>query len=154
MRIPAAAAADEEALLLSQHEEIQTPEVYIPTEAATATGPDGRRLVFFTVPQLDLLIKRVIAARPKEYTYRWAYHAGQKIHVLLFGWPTGDQAGIAIPEGPGDIVLHHMLGTTDVYITVEPVQERLRGTVDAQEIDKVMRGITVALPQVQFKPES
>lgn len=138
---------------MSEQDETRAPEIFMPAEAATATAPDGRRLLFFTVPQLDLIIKRVIAARPKEYTYRWAYHSGQKVHVLLFGWPTGDSAGIAIPEGPGDMVLHYMLGTTDVYITVEPVQERLSGSVDAEEIDRLMRGITVGLPQVQFKPE-
>jgi hypothetical protein len=129
------------------------PEIYMPTEAATATAPDGRKLVFFTVPQLDLMIRRVIAARPHEYTYRWGYHPGHKIHVLLFGWPSGEGAGLAIPEGAGDMVLHYMLGTTDVLITTHPVQEALQGNVSAQDIEKILLGNTVRLPDVKFKPE-
>ena len=134
-------------------EEPRDPEIYMPAEAATATAPDGRRLIFFMVPQLELLIKRVLAARPREYTYRWAYHPGHKVHVLLFGWPDGQAAGIAIPEGAGDAVLHDMLGTTDVFVTTEPVQERLQGSVDAEQIDSLVRGNTLHLPQVIFKPE-
>jgi hypothetical protein len=130
------------------------PEICMPTEAATATAPDGRKLVFFTVPQLDLMIRRVIAARPREYTYRWAYHPGQKVHVLLFGWPNGEGAGVAIPEGAGDMVLNFMLGTTHVYLTTEPVQETLSGNVSAEAVEKVIGGITVLLPGVKFKPEA
>jgi hypothetical protein len=137
-----------------QVEGYQEPEIYMPTEAATATAPDGRKLVFFRVPQLDLLIKRVIASRPTEYTYRWGYHPGHRIHVLLFGWPSGEAAGIAIPEGVGDGVLNFMLGTTDVYVTTEPVQDRLSGHVSAEVIQQVIFGNTVALPEVKFKPEA
>lgn len=133
--------------------EAQEPVIYMPTEAATATAPDGRKLVFFTVPQLDLMIKQVIAARPTEYSYRWGYHPGEKVHVLLFGWPSGHGAGLAIPEGVGDAILNYMLGTTDLYITAEPVQERLRGNVAPEVVDQVRRGMTIYLPNVKFKPE-
>ncbi|MFZ5814061.1 MAG: hypothetical protein ACOY93_01985 [Bacillota bacterium] len=139
---------------MEPHEQMQEPEIYMPAEAATATAPEGRKLVFFTVPQLDLMIKQVLSVRPKEYTYRWGYHPGHKVHVLLFGWPTGHGAGIAIPEGVGDPVLNFMLGLTDVYVTTEPVQERLRGNVEAAEIDKIRFGNTVYLPDVKFKPEA
>lgn len=139
---------------MEPHEIAQEPEIYMPTEAATATSPDGRKLVFFTVPQLDLMIKQVLAARPKEYSYRWGYHAGQKVHVLLFGWPTGQGGGIAIPEGPGDLILNYMLGLSDIYITTEPVQERLRGNVSAEVVDKIRFGNAVYLPDVKFKPEA
>lgn len=129
------------------------PVIYMPTEAATATAPSGRKLVFFTVPQLDLMIKQVLAERPKEYTYRWAYHPGQQVHVLLFGWPTGEGAGLAIPEGVGDAILNYMLGTTDIYITTHPVQAKLIGDVSAEVIQELVLGNTVSLPEVKFKPE-
>lgn len=131
----------------------QEPAIYMPTEAATATAPDGRRLIFFTVPELELMIKQVLAARPKEYSYRWGYHPGEKVHVLLFGWPSGHGAGLAIPEGVGDGILNYMLGTTDLYITAEPVQERMQGEVLPEVIDQIRRGMTVYLPSVKFKPE-
>lgn len=139
---------------MDPQESMQEPEIYMPTEAATATAPDGKKAVFFTVPQLDLLIKQVLAARPKEYSYRWGYHQGHKMHVLLFGWPTGHGAGLAIPEGAGDMILNYMLGMTDVYVTTEPVQERLRGNVSAEEVDTIRFGMTVYLPDVKFKPEA
>jgi hypothetical protein len=129
------------------------PEIYVPQEVATATAPDGRRLVFFTVPELALMIKRVLASQPTQYTYRWAYHPGHKVHVLLFAWPNGEGAGIAIPEGAGDPVLHYMLGTTDVYVTAEPVKERLRGDVPPETVQAIIYGNTVYLPNVKFKPE-
>lgn len=129
------------------------PEIYMPTEAATATGPDGRKLVFFTVPQFELMIKQVIAARPTEYQYRWGYHPGHKIHVLVFGWPSGHNGGIAIPEGAGDMVLNFMLGTTAVYITSEPVQDRLSGNVKPEAIQELVLGNTVGLTEVKFRPE-
>jgi hypothetical protein len=130
------------------------PEIFMPTEAATATAPNGRKLVFFTVPQLDLMIKRVLAQRPTEVTYRWAYHPGHKVHVLLFGWPNGLGAGLAIPEGPGDLILQYMLGTTDVFVTTLPVQEPLQGDVSAEVIMKIVQGNTVLLPDIKFKPEA
>lgn len=130
------------------------PPIYMPSEAATATAPDGRKMVFFTVPQLDLMIKQVQAARPSEYTYRWAYHEGHRVHVLLFGWPTGHAAGIAIPEGVGDAILNYMLGLTDVYVTTTPVEERLKGTVEAEEVRQIIMGTTVGLPEVKFKPDA
>lgn len=130
------------------------PEIYMPTEAATATAPDGTKLVFFTVPQLEIMIKRVIADRPKEYTYRWAYHPGHRIHVLLFGWPGGEGAGLAIPEGAGDMILNFMLGTSHIYITTEPVQQALSGNISAEEIQRIILGTTVGLPDVKFKPEA
>jgi hypothetical protein len=130
------------------------PEIYMPTEAATATAPNGRKMAFFTVPQLDVLIKQVIASRPKEYTYRWAYHPGQKVHVLLFGWPSGQSAAIAIPEGAGDALLHYLLGITDVYITTEPVQAKLSGAISVDPVRDVVYGNTIGLPDVKFKPEA
>jgi hypothetical protein len=130
------------------------PEIYMPTEAATATAPNGRKLAFFTVPQLDVLIKQVIASRPKEYTYRWAYHPVQKVHVLVFGWPTGQTAGVALPEGVGDAILQYLLGITDIYITTEPVQARLSGDVSVAVIQEIVLGNTIGLPDVKFKPEA
>ncbi|HWI50615.1 MAG TPA: hypothetical protein VNT01_00560 [Symbiobacteriaceae bacterium] len=130
------------------------PMIYMPTEAAVATSPDGRKLVFFTVPQLDLLIKNVITARPTQYSYSWGYHPGHKVHVLLFTWPECQGAGIAIPEGTGDMVLNYMLGTTTVYITTEPVQDVLSGEVSAEQIQRIVLGNTVGLTDVKFKPEA
>lgn len=139
---------------MEPHEQMQEPEIYMPSEAATAIAPDGTHLVFFTVPQLGVMIKQVLAEQPKEYTYRWGYHPGHKVHVLLFGWPTGQGAGIAIPEGVGDQVLNFMLGTSDLYITTEPVKEPLQGDVDPAVIDAIRHGTTVYLPDVKFKPEA
>lgn len=130
------------------------PEIYMPTEAATATAPNGRRMVFFTVPQFELLIKRVLASRPQEYTYQWGYHPQQQVHVLLFEWPGVGAGGIAVPEGVGDAILQYMVGTTEVYITVELVQEKLAGSVDPLVVEKIIVGNTVHLPGVQFKPEA
>lgn len=127
--------------------------IYMPTEAATATAPSGRKLVFFTVPQLERLIKNVIALRPGEYTYRWAYHSRQQVHVLLFSWPGVEETGIAIPEGAGDQILHYMQGTTDLFLTVEPVQVRLQGKISAEAIEAIVLGNTVGLPDVKFKPQ-
>ncbi len=134
--------------------QLMEPEIFMPTEAATATAPDGKRLVFFTVPQFDLLIKRVLAARPREYTYQWGYHPEHRVHVLLFAWSGIAAGGLAIPEGVGDTILHYMLGTTDVYITVEPVQGRLEGSVDPLVINQIMKANTMHLPEVHFKPEA
>lgn len=131
----------------------QEPVVYLPTEAGTVIAPDGRKLVFFRVPPLELMIKQVLAEGPKEYSYRWGYHPGERLHVLLFGWPTGHGAGLAIPEGPGDAVLNFMLGTTDLYVTAEPVGELLAGQVTPEVIDRLRHGLTVYLPEVKFKPE-
>lgn len=130
------------------------PTIYMPTEAATATSPDSRKLVFFRVPQLDLLIKSVIASRPTQYTYSWGYHPGHKVHVLLFSWPGDLGAGVAIPEGVGDAVLNYMLGTTTVYITTEPVEEVLTGNVSAEKVQQIVLGNTVGLTDVKFKPEA
>lgn len=128
------------------------PQIFAPVGAATAVAPDGRRLIFFQVPQLDLMIKRVIAERPTQFTYRWAYHPGHKVHVLLFGWPTGEGAGIAIPEGSGDPILQFMQGKADVFITTLPVEERLTGNVPASAIQAVIMDNTVGLPDVEFQP--
>lgn len=126
------------------------PMIQMPTEAATATAPDGRRLVFCTVPQFGPLIRHVLADKPSEVTYQWGYHPGQKVHVLLFGWPNKWSGGIAIPEGAGDQILQYMIGTTDLYLTTMPVQERLRGNVGAEEIQAIVVGETVLLPGVKF----
>jgi len=129
------------------------PEIFMPTEAATASGPQGRRLVFFTVPQLDLFIKRVRASRPAAYTYRWAYHPGEKLHVLLCEWPMGEAVGLAIPQGVGDNLLHYMAGTTDLFLTTLPVQERLQGTITSDEVHKIILGNTLYLPDMKFTPD-
>jgi len=134
-------------------ESTQEPEIFMPTEAATASGPQGRRLVFFTVPQLDLFIKRVVASRPAEYTYRWAYHPGERMHVLLCEWPMGNAVGLAIPDGVGDSVLQYMAGTTDLFLTTEPVQERLQGNITSDEVQRIILGNTLYLPDVKFTPD-
>lgn len=134
--------------------ESQEPVIYMPAEAGTAFAPDGRKLVFFSVPELDVMIKQVLAASPDQYTYRWGYHPGERLHVLLFGWPTGHGAGLAIPEGAGDAVLNFMLGTSDVYITSQPLGERLEGDASPEAIDRIRFGFTVYLPNVKFKPEA
>lgn len=134
--------------------ESQEPVIYMPAEAGTAFAPDGRKLVFFSVPELDVMIKQVLAASPDQYTYRWGYHPGERLHVLLFGWPTGHGAGLAIPEGAGDAVLNFMLGTSDVYITSQPLGERLEGDASPEAIDRIRFGFTVYLPTVKFKPEA
>jgi hypothetical protein len=74
--------------------------------------------------------------------------------VLLCTWPGGEAIGIAIPEGVGDPILHEMLGKTDMYITVEPVQERLKGKVSEQTVQAILLGTTLYLPEVKFKPEA
>ncbi|HEY8347453.1 MAG TPA: hypothetical protein VIL07_09320 [Symbiobacteriaceae bacterium] len=127
--------------------------IYTPDEAAVTTAADGRRMVFFTVPEADLMIKRVLAADPKEYTYRWAYHPGLRVHVLLFGWPNGEGAGLALEEGRWDGILNQMLGTTDVYITTLPVAGLTGADADSEAVRRVLVGMTVWLPQVKFKPE-
>jgi len=134
--------------------EAAEPRIYLPAAAATAVGAAGKRLLLFQVPELDLMIKRVLASRPREYTYRWAYHPGHRLHVLLFGWPCGEGAGIAIPEGAGDAVLSFMLGVTDVYITTEPVAGPGGADLPPEAIDRIRYGNTVHLPDVKFKPEA
>lgn len=135
--------------------ESQDPEIYMPEEAATATSPEGKRLVFFTVPQLNLFIKQTLASRHTEYSYRWAYHPVHKVHVLIFGFPDGTVAGIAIPEGAGDSILEYMdQQTTQVYVTTEKVQEKFRGDVSPNEVARVVYGNTVYLPDVQFDRQS
>jgi hypothetical protein len=126
------------------------PMIVMPVEAATATAPDGRRLVFFTVPQMGALIEEVHVARPATYTYQWGYHPTEKMHVLLFRWPGGPSGGVAIPEGAGDQILLFMTGTTDVFLTVMPVQGRLQGTVATGVVEEIINGPTVSLPHVKF----
>lgn len=133
--------------------EAAEPRIYLPAAAATYVGEGGKRLLFFQVPELDLMIKRVLASRPREYTYRWAYHPVRRLHVLLFGWPCGEGAGIAIPEGAGDAVLNFMLGVSDVYITTEPVAGPDGGDLPAEALRRIRFGNTVYLPDVKFKPE-
>lgn len=137
-------------------EEQQGPEgpvIYTPDEAAVAFAADGKKLVFFRVPEAELMIKRVLAHRPTEYSYRWAYHPGQRFHILLFGWPNGEGAGLALQEGVWDGVLNHMLGTTDVYLTTQPVAGRIHTGAPPEAIQEVLVGMTVWLPDVKFKPE-
>lgn len=132
--------------------EMNQPPIYLPTDAAIASEPDGRKIVLFYVPELDVMIKQVLAAQPDQYTYRWGYHPGAQMHVLLFGWPTGQGAGLAIPEGAGDALLNYLLGLTDIYVTSHPLEE-LQGGATPEAIDHVRLGNTVYLPDVKFKPE-
>jgi hypothetical protein len=131
----------------------EEPIIYMPSEAATVFAPDGKKLAFFTLPEIDLLIKNVIAAQPAGFTYQWGYHAGQRVHVLFVRWTDQLALGVAIPEGVGDAVLAHLLGTTEIYLTTEPVQEQLAGTVDEKMIKRIIYGNTLYLPDVKFKPE-
>jgi len=131
----------------------QVPVVYAPDEAAVGQGEDGRRMVFFTVPEAELMIKRVLAASPTEYSYRWAYHPGLRMHVLLFGWPNGEGAALALEEDRWSGILNQMLGTTDVYLTIHPVAGRIGPGAPLEALHKVQNGFTVWLPGVKFKPE-
>lgn len=131
----------------------QVPVVYAPDEAAVSQGADGRRMVFFRVPEAELMIKRVLADQPKEYSYRWAYHPTLRMHVLLFGWPNGEGAALALEEDRWSGILNQMLGTTDVYLTIHPVAERISADASPEAVYKVQNGFTVWLPGVKFKPE-
>lgn len=133
----------------------ELPGIYVPAEAASVVAPDGRKLVFCYVPQLALPIKRVLGGRPREFTYRWAYHPGHRIHVLLVYWPlqdgTEEEVGIALPEGEADRILDALEGEADIYLTAEPVRERLQGTVTHEEIARILAGTTISLPGVRFR---
>lgn len=129
------------------------PVVYAPDEAAVSTAEDGRKLVFFTVPEAELMIKRVLATEPAEYSYRWAYHPGLRLHLLLFGWPNGEGAALALEEERWAGVLNQMLGTTDLYLTIHPVAEKIGRGDDAEAVRRVQAGMTVWLPGVKFKPQ-
>lgn len=131
----------------------QGPVVYEPDEAAVSQGEDGRRMVFFTVPEAELMIKRVLADSPKEYSYRWAYHPSLRTHFLLFGWPSGEGAALALEEERWSGILNQMLGTTDIYLTIYPVAERIGAGAPREAVQKVQNGLTVWLPGVKFKPE-
>ncbi|MFO7173059.1 MAG: hypothetical protein DIU70_008870 [Bacillota bacterium] len=137
-------------------ESMDLPPIYMPEQAHSALGPGGERLAFFYVPQLELEIKQVLAARPREFTYRWGYHPGHRIHVLLVYWPTGDgqgvQAGISIPEGPGDALLDFLqAGETDIFLTLEPLPEGLPESLPAAEVQRILAGLTVPLRGVRFQ---
>lgn len=134
-----------------QEQSEKLPEVYMPEEAATVTAPDGRRLVFLRVTQASPLIKVILAAQPKEVTYRWAHHTGHKIYVLFVYWDSGHQVGIAIPEGVGDQVLDFLEGQTDIFITELEVQERMKENVSKEALEEVIYGMTIPIPQVKFR---
>lgn len=132
------------------------PRIYMPEQAHTAAGPGGERLLFLYMPQFEIEIKQILAAKPREFTYRWGYHPGHQIHVLLVFWPLGQeqgvQAGISIPEGPGDALLDYLEGqTTDVFLTLEPLEGRLTERTPAQEIAALLAGLTVPLRGVRFQ---
>lgn len=130
------------------------PMIYMPAEAATVFAPDGRKLAFFKIPQIDLLIKNVLAANPEGFTYQWGFHKGERVHVLFVRWTDALAVGLAIPEGVGDAVLSHLLGTTEIFLTTEPVQGALSGTVNEETISQIVYGNTVRLPEIKFKPEA
>jgi hypothetical protein len=129
------------------------PMIYMPTEAATVYAPDGKKLAFFTIPQLDLLIKNVLAGQPEGFTYQWGFHAGERIHVLFVRWTAEWAVGVAIPEGVGDAVLSHLLGTTEIFLTTHPVQDVLAGSVTEKAIESIVYGTTLHLPEIRFNPE-
>lgn len=129
------------------------PMVFMPNEVATLFAPDGKKLAFFTMPQLDLLIKNVLASSPEGFTYQWGFHAAERVHVLFVRWSEELAIGVAIPEGVGDEVLEHLLGTADLFLTTIPVEERLSGQVTEEAIEAIVYGNTVALPDIKFNPE-
>lgn len=130
------------------------PMIFMPTEAATVFAPDGKKLAFFTMPQIDLLIKNVLATNPEGFTYQWGFHAGERVHVLFARWTEELAVGVAIPEGVGDAVLSHLLGTTEIFLTTHPVQEALAGQVTAEAVESIVYGNTVRLPEIKFSPEA
>lgn len=127
------------------------PPVFIPEDALSVESPDGRSLVFLRLPQLDVPLKQVLASQPEEFTYRWGYHAGHRLHVLFVYWPAGDgvQVGIGIPEGPGDGILAALEGESDIFLTTEPLPER-RDVFHKEDIERLTAGLTVPLVGVQF----
>lgn len=126
------------------------PPIFMPEQAATAEGPDGRRLVFLYLPQAENIIRELLANPPTEYTYRWAYHAGQQVHILLVLWHDRAELGVAIPEGAGDSILAFMTGTCDLYLTLVPVQQVVQETMSHAEVQKIISGYTVPLPDLAF----
>lgn len=129
------------------------PMIFMPTEAATVFAPDGKKMAFFTMPQIDLLIKNVLATNPEGFTYQWGFHAGERVHVLFARWTEELAVGVAIPEGVGDGVLSHLLGTTEIFLTTQPV-EGLVDQVTAEVLEKIVYGNTVRLPDIKFNPEA
>ncbi len=130
------------------------PPIYTPEQAGTALGPDGRKLVFFYIPQLEAEVRKLLGAHPREFTYRWAYHPGHQVHVLLAYWPLEPesvQIGVAIPEGPGDAILDMLQGESDIYITLEPLKDRLRDTMSGEEVTAITDGLTAGLVNVKFR---
>lgn len=133
---------------------VELPQIFMPEQAGTALGPDGRKLAFFYVPQLEAQVHRLLGARPREFTYRWAYHPGHRVHVLFAYWPVapdGVEMGVAIPEGAGDAILDFLVGESDIYITLQPVKEKLRDTMTAEEIAALINGPTAGLIGVKFR---
>lgn len=129
------------------------PMIFMPTEAATIIAPDGGKLAFFTMPQIDLLIKNVLATSPEGFTYQWGYHAGERMHVLFARWTQELAVGVAIPEGVGEELLRFLMGTTEIFLTTHPVQEALSGDVGAEQIEQIAYGNTIRLPEITFNPE-
>ncbi|OBF17516.1 hypothetical protein [Mycobacterium sp. ACS4331] len=130
------------------------PMIFMPTEAATVVAPDGKKMAFFMIPQIDLLIKSVLAVSPEGFTYQWGFHAGERVHVLFVRWTEQLAVGMAIPEGVGDAVLSHLLGTTEIFLTTHPVQEALSGQASAKAVEAIIYGNTVRLPEIKFSPEA
>lgn len=127
------------------------PPIFMPEQAATAEAPDGRRMAFFYVPQAEGLIKRLLADPPSAYTYRWAYHAGHRVHILFVWWHDREALGLAIPEGAGDQVLDFITGCADVCLTLVPVQQEFRERMGHQDIERIIGSLTVGLPALQFQ---
>lgn len=130
------------------------PRIFMPEQAGTALGPAGRKLAFLYVPQLDLEVKRLLGARPKEYTYRWAYHPVHQVHVLFALWPLQPdpvQLAVAIPEGEGAALLDFLVGESDIYITLQPIKGELEDTMTAEAIAALTNGLTAGLLGVRFR---
>lgn len=130
------------------------PRIFMPQQAGMVVGPDGRKLAFLYVPQLEGAIKRLLGARPREVTYRWGYHPGHRIHVLWAHWPLEpepEEIGVAIPEGDGDPILDFLVGEADIYLTLDPIADRLKETMTAEELAALTNGLTAGLPGVRFR---
>jgi hypothetical protein len=124
----------------------------MPEQGATVIAPDGRKLVFLRVPQLGPLLKQILAAQPTEVTYRWAYHAGHRVHVLFVYWNSGHQVGVAIPEDEGEQVLAFLEGTSDVFLTEAAVD--LPESASKEQLEAVIYSTTVPIPRVQFQRQA
>lgn len=134
------------------------PPVFIPEQAAVAERSAGQRLVFLYAPQVEKELRKVMGLRPSQVTYRWAYHPARRLHVLFAFWPltdeTGVQVGLAIPEETGAPVLAALEQGAALYLTCEPLESAEERNLTDGEIDALLAGVTVHLPQHRFRGRS